>query len=74
MMDGKKFAALLLIVAGVLALGYGGLDYKRGHHAFDAAGSPTWSADEQQHASVLIWAGIGALLTGGFLLTIARKI
>lgn len=71
-MDAKKFAALLLIIAGVLALGYGGFTYTKESHKIDV-GAVHLAVDEKQHVNVPVWAGIGALLVGGFLLTIGRK-
>jgi drug/metabolite transporter (DMT)-like permease len=71
-MDAKKFAALLLIVAGALALVYGGFTYTKESHKVDV-GSLHVAVDEKQHVSVPVWAGIGALLVGGFLLTVSRK-
>jgi len=71
-MDAKKFVALLLLVAGTLALVYGGFTYPKANHAIDV-GSLHVSVDEKQHVSVPVWAGIGAILIGGVLLTLRRK-
>jgi LPXTG-motif cell wall-anchored protein len=72
-MNANKFAAVLLIVAGILALGYGGFTYTKDSHRMDV-GSLHMSVDEKQHVSIPVWAGIGALLIGGVLLSLRRKV
>jgi hypothetical protein len=71
-MDAKKLAALMLIAVGALTLGYGGFTYTKAAHAIDV-GSLHLSVDEKQHVNVPVWAGIGALLAGGFLLILGGK-
>jgi LPXTG-motif cell wall-anchored protein len=71
-MDGKKFAAILLIGIGALALIYGGVTYTKDVHQVDV-GSLHMSVDEKQHITIPVWAGIGALVAGGLLLSLRRK-
>ena len=71
-MDGLKIFAILLIVGGALALGYGGFSYTRETHTADV-GPIHMSVDEKQRVNVPVWAGIGAIVLGGFLLVTGRK-
>lgn len=71
-MNPAKMAALVLIVAGVLALAYGGFTYTKETH--DANIGPIhMSVDEKETVDVPIWAGLGALLLGGALLMFGNK-
>jgi TRAP-type C4-dicarboxylate transport system permease small subunit len=66
-------AALALIVAGVLALAYGGFSYTRETHQA-TIGPLELSVAERQTVNLPVWAGIGALVIGGALLLFgARK-
>ena len=71
-MSSLKIAALALIVVGMLALGYGGFTYTKDTHRADI-GPIHLSVDEKEHVSIPIWAGVGALVLGGFLLLRAGK-
>jgi TRAP-type C4-dicarboxylate transport system permease small subunit len=64
--------AILLIVAGGLALAYGGFSYTRETHEADI-GSMHLSIDETRRVNVPLWAGVGALVLGGVLLLKGRK-
>jgi TRAP-type C4-dicarboxylate transport system permease small subunit len=66
-MNGIRLAAVGLIVAGILALAYGGFSYtKQTHHA--TLGSIELSITDKQTVVVPVWVGIGAILLGGVLL------
>ncbi len=72
-MNGVRMAALALIVAGVLALAYGGFSFTRETHQA-TIGPLKLSVTERQTINLPIWAGIGALVAGGALLLFgARK-
>lgn len=71
-MNAQRIAAIVLIIAGALGLGYGGFSYTKETHQADL-GSLHLSVDEQQRVNVPVWAGIGAILVGGLLLVIGRK-
>ncbi len=71
-MDTLKIAAMLLIVAGALGLGYGGFSYTKQTHEADV-GPFHMSVDEKQHVNVPVWASIGAIVIGGLLLVSRRK-
>jgi hypothetical protein len=72
LMNSTKMAALVLIVAGVLALVYGGFTYTKETHDADI-GPIHMSVDEKEHVSVPVWAGVGALVLGGVLFLVANK-
>ena len=71
-MNASKLAALVLIVAGVLGLAYGGFSYTKATHRADV-GPVHMSIVEKQYVNVPIWAGIGAIVVGGFLLLRGRS-
>ncbi|HKC17563.1 MAG TPA: hypothetical protein VKC11_12755 [Steroidobacteraceae bacterium] len=71
-MNAQKIVAILLVVAGVMALAYGGFSYTSETHQADI-GSLHLSVDETRHVNVPVWAGIGALILGGVLLGVGRK-
>lgn len=66
-MNPLKIAALVLIVAGVLGLAYGGFSYTRQTHDVKL-GPIELSVQEKQTVKVPVWAGVGAILIGGGLL------
>jgi hypothetical protein len=71
-MGGNRIAAIVLIVAGILGLVYGGFNYTSETHQADV-GSLHLSVDEHKHFNVPVWAGIGAIVIGGLLLLGAGK-
>lgn len=71
-MNASKLAAMILIVAGVLGLAYGGFTYTKSTHKADL-GPVHLSLDEKQHVNIPVWAGIGAILVGGLLLVFGRR-
>jgi TRAP-type C4-dicarboxylate transport system permease small subunit len=66
-MNAIKMAALALIVAGVLALIYGGFSYTKETHEAKL-GSLQLSVSEKQTVNVPMWAGVAAIVVGGVLL------
>jgi TRAP-type C4-dicarboxylate transport system permease small subunit len=71
-MEARKLAAIVLIVVGALGLVYGGFSYTKETHRADV-GALHMSLDENQHVSVPVWAGVGAIVIGGLLLLIRGK-
>lgn len=71
-MNSTKIAAIVLIIAGVLGLAYGGFTYTKQTHEVDM-GPLHMSVDEKQTVNVPIWVGLGAILIGGFLLVVRTK-
>lgn len=71
-MNSTKIAAIVLLVAGALALAYGGFSYTRQTHTADV-GPLHLSVKERQYVNLPVWLGVGALLAGGVLLFVRRK-
>ncbi|MCE2908432.1 MAG: hypothetical protein O9343_09720 [Burkholderiaceae bacterium] len=66
-MNTIRIAALALIVAGVLALAYGGFSYtKQTHQA--KLGPLELSVKETETVNIPLWVGLGAIVIGGVLL------
>lgn len=67
-----KILAAVLIVAGILALAYGGFTYKRETH--DAKIGPVEIAvTERKTVDVPVWAGVAMIVVGGGLLLASKK-
>jgi hypothetical protein len=66
-MNASKLAAVVLIVAGILGLAYGGFSYTKATHQADL-GPLHMSLSEKQYVNVPVWAGICAIVVGGLLL------
>jgi TRAP-type C4-dicarboxylate transport system permease small subunit len=66
-MNATKIAAIVLVLAGVLALAYGGFTYTKDTHDVKL-GPIELSVQEKKTVNIPMWAGIGAILVGGFLL------
>jgi hypothetical protein len=72
-MGTQKIAAIVLIVVGALALGYGGFSYTSQTHTADV-GPIHMSVDEKERVNVPVWAGVAAVVIGGLLLLGRRRI
>ena len=71
-MNSIKMAAIVLIVAGALALAYGGFSYTKDTHNADL-GPIHMSIDEKERVNIPLWAGVGAIVLGGVLLVVGVK-
>ena len=71
-MNGTRIVAMALIVAGVLALVYGGFSYTKDTTAVKL-GPIELSVKENKTVDVPVWAGVGAIVVGGLLLVIGGK-
>ena len=71
-MNPVKLVGVLLIVAGVLALLYGGFSYTKDTTVVKL-GPIELSAKEKQTVNVPVWAGVGAVLVGAALLAFGGK-
>jgi len=67
-----KIVAILLIVAGALALVYGGFSYTRDKTAVKL-GPLELSVKEKETVNVPVWAGVGAIVVGGLLLVLGGR-
>ncbi|HQT30860.1 MAG TPA: hypothetical protein PLE48_07055 [Thiobacillus sp.] len=70
-MNAVKLLGVVLIVAGVLGLIYGGFTYTRDTHEAKL-GPIEFTIKDRETVNVPIWAGVGALAAGVFLLFIRK--
>jgi hypothetical protein len=71
-MNGLRIIAIGLIVAGALALAYGGFSYTKDTTAVKL-GPIELTVKEQKTVNVPLWAGIAAIVAGGLLLVMGGK-
>ena len=71
-MNGGKIAGILLLIAGALALAYGGFSYTKDSTAVKL-GPMELTVKEKKTISVPVWMGIGAIVLGGVLLVAGNK-
>ena len=71
-MNPVRIVAVLLIVAGLLGLAYGGFSYTKDTTVVKL-GPIEVSAKERQTVNVPMWVGIGAIAIGGLLLVLDRR-
>lgn len=64
--------ALVLVIAGVLGLAYGGFSYTKENHEAKV-GPLDISVQEKKVVDVPMWVGIGAIVIGGALLLSPRS-
>jgi hypothetical protein len=62
-----KVAAIVLIIAGVLALAYGGFTYTKETHE-TSIGPIELTVKDKRTVNIPVWAGAGALIAGVLLL------
>lgn len=67
-----KIVGIILIVAGVLGLVYGGFTYTSATHDADL-GPIEFTVTEQDRVNVPIWAGVGSIAIGAALLLFGRR-
>jgi uncharacterized membrane protein YidH (DUF202 family) len=72
LMNTTRLIAIVLIVAGILGLVYGGFSYTKDTTAIKL-GPIELSVKEKQQVNVPMWAGIGAIVVGGLLLVLGSK-
>jgi Na+/H+ antiporter NhaC len=71
-MNPVKVIAIVLVVAGVLGLVYGGFSYTKDTTVVKL-GPLEVSAKERQTVNVPMWTGVGAIVVGGLLLAFGGK-
>lgn len=71
-MNTVKIAGVVLIVAGILGLVYGGFSYTKETHQAKV-GPLELSVKEKETVNVPIWAGVGAIVIGGVLVFIGGR-
>ena len=71
-MNGTRMVAIALIIAGALALAYGGFSYTKDTTAVKL-GPLELTVKEQKTVNVPLWVGLGAVAVGGLLLVLGGK-
>ncbi|HKI85219.1 MAG TPA: hypothetical protein VKA53_00605 [Thermoanaerobaculia bacterium] len=71
-MSGKKLIAVILLVAGILALVYGGFTYTKSSHEAKI-GSLEVSLQQKKHVNIPVWGGVVAVIAGALLLASSGK-
>ena len=71
-MNPVKVIAIVLVVAGLLGLVYGGFSYTKDTTVVKI-GPLEVSAKEKQTVNVPMWTGVGAIVVGGLLLVLGGK-
>ena len=71
-MNPIRIVGIVLIVAGVLGLIYGGFSYTKDTHDVKL-GPIQLSVKEKEDVNVPLWASVGALVVGGLLLVLGGK-
>ena len=71
-MNAMKIVGVVLIVAGALALAYGGFSFTKETHKAEI-GPLKLAVQEKERVNVPQWAGIGAIVAGIVLLVLPSK-
>ncbi len=71
-MNGLKIVAIVLLVAGALALAYGGFTYTKKTHKTEL-GPISFAVKEKETVNVPVWAGVASIVVGGVLLFARAK-
>lgn len=71
-MNSKQIVAIVLIVAGVLALAYGGFSYDK-ETTGAKIGPIELKVTEKKTVNIPLWAGIGSIVAGGLLLGLGGR-
>lgn len=71
-MNAIKMFAIALIVAGTLALAYGGFSYTKDTTVVKL-GSVELTAKEKETVNIPMWAGIAAIFAGGLMLVVGTR-
>jgi TRAP-type C4-dicarboxylate transport system permease small subunit len=71
-MGAVKITAIVLMVAGVLGLVYGGFTYTKDSQS-TKIGALELSVKDKQWVGVPVWVGAGAILIGGAMLVIRKR-
>lgn len=71
-MNGSQIAAVLLIVAGVLGLAYGGFTYTKETHE-TKLGPIEFSVKDQETVNIPVWLGAATLIAGVLLLVMRTR-
>lgn len=68
----QRILGIILLVAGILSLAYGGFSYTKESHKA-SIGPVELKVDEKKTVNIPLSVGIGFILVGGLLILIPRK-
>jgi TRAP-type C4-dicarboxylate transport system permease small subunit len=71
-MSALRIVAIVLIVAGLVGLVYGGITYTRSTHEAKV-GPFEFSVQDKETVNIPVWAGVVAVVVGGALLVSRRS-
>ena len=71
-MNTNQIVAIVLIVAGILGLAYGGFSYDK-ETTGAKLGQIELKVTEKKTVNVPMWAGVGAIVAGGLLLVLGGR-
>ncbi len=71
-MNGKQILGIILLVAGFLALAYGGFTYTKDEHQIDV-GPIELAVKDKETVSIPIWAGVASALAGIVILATSKR-
>lgn len=71
-MNSNQIIAIVLIVAGVLGLAYGGFSYDK-QTTGAKLGPLELKVTERKSVNVPMWAGVGAIVAGGLMLVLGSR-
>ena len=71
-MNAKQIVAIVLIVAGILGLAYGGFSYDK-ETTGAKIGPIELKVTETKTVNIPLWAGIGSIVAGGLLLVLGGR-
>lgn len=71
-MSGLKIFAIVLIIAGVLGLIFGGFTYTE-DRSDTQIGPVELAVEDKETVNIPIWAGVGAIIVGGLILVTAGR-
>ena len=71
-MNSSKGLAIVLLVAGALALVYGGFTYTKKTHKTEL-GPISFAIKEKETVNVPVWAGVASIVAGGVLFFVSAK-
>jgi len=71
-MNATRIIGLILIVAGIAAIGMGGFSFTKETHQAKI-GPIELSVKEKQTVNIPVWAGVGAIVIGGVILVFGNR-
>ena len=71
-MNGLRMTAIAIMIAGALALAYGGFSYNKDTTALKL-GPVELKVQERKTINIPLWAGVAAIVAGGLMLVVGGR-